>query len=488
MAINNEYFYDALKTAQQKADVARQIQSANQASQTQGDQFSRFVAGLPPYLAAQAENTPEAIQAMTKKVAALRQANPAAFAKFDATSNPNTVGGVGTGAPSGGGNGSVGTVTGSGGGAVGNLDYLTAGGTYDPMGGGGSAAPAPQTSFDPFALWSVGGKALPLGQTPAQAYAAMTPAERAANAIGASPGNAAGVNPSNTIPGGNVVSPRDTTGTVGRTAAPTGLSVGAVRMPNEALTGNPLGGGTAFAPGANASTGLPYAGLSDIANFLSRNPDTSEWDTTSAERAVAGGYGGSRMAAAEGSLLRQSEIDKRNETGLKLLEPYLQRQQDTWTTIEKGRQAADLLAKQEAGLNTRLSSSQAADLRKIAAEGENALRIALLNAQTSRENARLGASSSLQNSQLSNSGANYRAELAANARQQSSTISPQAQAIIDQILRGSSTSHSTPTASTIPGGSSYDPLDPEGFDWNRSVNQEYDPLNPEGYDWENEYA
>lgn len=249
---------------------------------------------------------------------------------------------------------------------------------------------------------------------------------------------------------------------------------GAVReMDRASYTTNPAWAAAAGGAGGggNASKDLPYNALSDISSFLSRNPDTSEWDTTSAERAVAGGIGGSRMAAAEGSLYRQSEIDKRNKMGLELLEPYLNRQQDTWKTIEEGRQAMDRLRLSEAGQTARLTQEEKAKLEQIAAQGENALQIAVLNANTSRQNAQLGANTSLQNSMLSNNGANYRADLAANTAANKQTgPSSYAQSIIDQILRGSGGATSSPAPSANPGG----------------IDSEY---NPDSYDeWADEYA
>jgi len=171
------------------------------------------------------------------------------------------------------------------------------------------------------------------------------------------------------------------------------------------------------------------------------------------------------MAAAEGSLLRQSEIDKRNLAGLDALQPFLNRQQQTFELIEKGRQAKDLLRLEQSGQMERLSAENKAKLEQIAAQGELALQEtklrgdyglqeaaigantsrsnALLGANTSRENALLGAQTELQKSLLDST-----TRIAASQPRRPSSG---AQSLIDQILRGAGI---TPPSSYSPSSGS----------------------------------
>ena len=256
--------------------------------------------------------------------------------------------------------------------------------------------------------------------------------------------------------------PSATTGTA------TGGTGGGVTGIPDIISGggyNPLAGGPAWAPGGGAGGGIAGQGLNVISGLLNQHPDTSEWDQTSAERAVAGGVQGSRMAAAEGSLLRQSEIDKRNLAGLDALQPFLNRQQQTFELIEKGRQAKDLLRLEQSGQMERLSAENKAKLEQIAAQGELALQEtklrgdyglqeaaigantsrsnALLGANTSRENALLGAQTELQKSLLDST-----TRIAASQPRRPSSG---AQSLIDQILRGAGI---TPPSSYSPSSGS----------------------------------
>ena len=203
---------------------------------------------------------------------------------------------------------------------------------------------------------------------------------------------------------------------------------------------NPLATGPAWAPGGTGG-GIAGQGLNVISGLLNQHPDTSEWDQTSAERAVAGGVQGSRMAAAEGSLLRQSEIDKRNLAGLDALQPFLNRQQQTFELVERGRQAKDLLRLEQSGQMERLSAENKAKLEQIAAQGELALQEAKLRgdyglaeasigANTSRRNADVAANTSLTNARI---GAD--ADIARYGSRQTAPSST-AQTLIDRILRG----------------------------------------------------
>lgn len=156
----------------------------------------------------------------------------------------------------------------------------------------------------------------------------------------------------------------------------------------------PGSGGTAAAPklpvfpkyGTTVGTSTGDLAAADRANiaYLFGTPNFNETDTLAAERAVASGTTGSGFAANNQLRLRDSERINRYQIGHQMLDPYLQREQqsslqgaDNAARLQQiaaqGEEARKQLELQQSGQMALQSAEARARLEQIAAQGAQAM-------------------------------------------------------------------------------------------------------------------
>lgn len=156
----------------------------------------------------------------------------------------------------------------------------------------------------------------------------------------------------------------------------------------------PGSGGAAAAPklpvfpkyGTTVGTSTGDLAAADRANiaYLFGTPNFNETDTLAAERAVASGTTGSGFAANNQLRLRDSELINRYQIGHQMLDPYLQREQqsslqgaDNAARLQQiaaqGEEARKQLELQQSGQMALQSAEARARLEQIAAQGAQAM-------------------------------------------------------------------------------------------------------------------
>lgn len=112
--------------------------------------------------------------------------------------------------------------------------------------------------------------------------------------------------------------------------------------------------------------------------ILNPNIDFTETDTRAAENAVGGGFSGSQFAGINGLRLRDSERMNRIQLGNQLLNPFLEREQQTANFNAQIAADAARQAVSEAGLDRRLGSETASRLQLAILQGNQEAQESLL--------------------------------------------------------------------------------------------------------------
>lgn len=153
-------------------------------------------------------------------------------------------------------------------------------------------------------------------------------------------------------------------------------------------------------PAYNLNT-LAAADQGNVNTLFDPNFGRTETQTNAAENALAGGFSGSGYASGQQARLLDSERKANMLLGHQILDPYLQRQQQSALESQQeqarlneiaaqGAQALQQLQISEAGQGARLSQELAARLQQQVLEGQQAMQRLTLSEAGATGRARLG--------------------------------------------------------------------------------------------------